>query len=222
LTGIPAALTFLEGQRLPDEVVERSTYNSRRDPRPGSFVAARFIHPDTGEPQYVHREGTNVFNGRYVVDDQPEGTIAHYNSFTMLNPTFLRQIYEQTLALPREELAKESPFLNTGLVPLRKYYTRVRSRYGAPEAAMTEADVRALLGSLTEQGYWLSEQRQTSNPYQACPTCDPCTSREYTSTFVGDEYDTSPYTAEEPVQCISVRTYIENMAKLIRFLDPQQ
>ena len=87
---------------------------------------------------------------------------------------------------------------------------------------MTEADVRALLGSLTEQGYWLSAQRQTSNPYQACPTCDPCTSREYTSTFVGDEYDTSPYTAEEPVQCISVRTYIENMAKLIRFLDPQQ
>ena len=222
LTGIPAALTFLEGQRLPDEVVERSTYNSRRDPRPGSFVAARFIHPDTGEPQYVHREGTNVFNGRYVVDDQPEGTIAHYNSFTMLNPTFLRQIYEQTLALPREELAKESPFLNTGLVPLRKYYTRVRSRYGAPEAAMTEADVRALLGSLTEQGYWLSAQRQTSNPYQACPTCDPCMSREYTSTFVGDEYDTSPYTAEEPVQCISVRTYIANMAKLIRFLDPQQ
>lgn len=221
LTGIPAALEFLEGQALPQEVIDRAGFATRdRGPRTeGFFIAARFIDPETGTPQYVHREGSNVFNGRYFADQNPEGTIAHYNSFTGLNPKQLRKTYEDVKALPREELAKESPFLNNGLVPLKKYYTRIRTRWGEPAGAVKWEDVQKMIGALTEEGYWLTPQNQTSNPYKPCTDFTPSTTREYTSTFVGDEFDTSPYTAKEPVMCISVRTYIENMRKMIQFLD---
>ena len=222
LTGIPAALEFLEKQKLPDEVVDRSSFKERRaNLEEGSFIAARFIHPETGEPQYVHREGSNVYNGRYFVDDDPSGTIAHYNSFTVLNPKQLRRFYEMTLALPKEELAKDSPFLSTELVPLRKYYTQPRSFFGRPVEAPSAEVIQRILSGLNEQGYWLTPLRQTSNPYKPCTDTTPSKTRDYTSTFVGDEFDTSPYTDKDPVLCISVRTYIDNMARMIQYLDKE-
>ena len=74
----------------------------------------------------------------------------------------------------------------------------------------------------TVEGYWLTPLRQTSNPYKTCPDHTPCHSTEFTSTFVGDEYDTSPYTDEDPELCISVRTYIDNLARMIYFLDSKK
>ena len=74
---------------------------------------------------------------------------------------------------------------------------------------------------MTEEGYWLTPLRQTSNPYKPCTDFTPSTTREYTSTYVGDEFDTSPYTAENPVDCISVRTYIDNMMQMIKYLDKE-
>ena len=222
LTGIPAALKFLEGLRLPEEVTSRINQRSRRELEPGSFLAARFIHPETGAPQYVHREGTNVYNGRYVVNDNPEGTIAHYNSFAVINPSQLRKYYEMTLALPREELVQNSPFLSTELVPLREYYTRPRRYFGEEGVAPSEEQIRKIMEEQTVEGYWLTPLRQTSNPYKTCPDHTPCHSTEFTSTFVGDEYDTSPYTDEDPELCISVRTYIDNLARMIYFLDSKK
>lgn len=221
LLGIPAALDYLETLTLPEEIVERGGYAAqrRRPLEEGSFVTARFIHPETGEPQYVHREGSNVYNGRYLVDQQPEGTLAHYGSFMSLNPKALREMYEAVKRLPSEELAKDSPFLNDELVPLKKYYVRVRGSWHQSAAEPTVEVVRGIMDAQTEQGYWLSPLSQTSNPYKPCPPTERSTTREFTSTFVGDEYDTSPYTPKEPVECISTRTYLNNMAQMIAWLE---
>lgn len=224
LIGIPAALDFLETRALPEEVIEKAGFAAQRRhaPASGAFVAARFVDPDTGNPLYVHREGSNVYNGRYVVNQDPAGTIAHYGSFTGLNPKALREEFEAVKKLPKEELAKDSPFLNQGLVPLKKYYTRVRGSWGQPPIVPSGEMMRKIMGDLTEQGYWLSPLHQTSNPYKPCPSSEPSTTREYTSTFVGDEYDTSPYTDKDPVACISIRTFLNNMAQMIAWLEGEE
>ena len=221
LIGIPAAIDYLETLPLPKELIERGGQPARRRAATDSdsFMTARFIHPETGEPQFVHREGTNVYNGRYFYDNQPEGTLAHYGSFTTVNPKALRVAYEAVKQIPKEELAKDSPFLNNGLVPLKKYYTRVRPVWGMPMQQPSLERMRKLIGEMTEEGYWLTLQNQTSNPYKPCTDTTPSTTREFTSTYVGDEFDTSPYTAENPVKVISVRTYIDNMMQMIQYLD---
>lgn len=221
LIGIPAAIDYLETLALPEETIQRAGFAAtrRRDPNSESFVAARFIHPDTGAPQFIHREGTNVYNGRYFHDQNPEGTLAHYGSFTSVNPKALREAFEAVKQIPKEELAKDSPFLNNDLVPLKKYYTRGRSNWGAPQGEPTLENVRRIIGEMDDEGCWLTPMRSTSNPYKPCSDTTPNTSREYTSTNVGDEFDTSPYSAQEPINCISVRTYIDNMMQMIQYLD---
>ncbi len=222
LAGIPAAIDFLEAQRLSDEMVEASgRAGQRRIDRPGTFIVPRFVEPETGKPLFVHREGSNTANGRYYIDQNPAATIAHYSSFAGVNPESLRERYEQVKALPREELAKDSPFLNNELVPLRKYYTRVRTRGGAVNG-LSDSEVQKIIGSLDARGCWLSPLTTTSNPYKPNPDSTPSKETKYTQTMVGDEYDTSCYPCTEKTECISVLTYIQNMARLIGWLDAQQ
>ena len=216
LAGIPAAIDFLEASRLPDDVVEASgRAGKRRMDQSGNFVTARFIDPDTGKPLFVHRKGSNTANGHYYVDQRPEQTIAHYSSFAGVNPSRLRQLYEEVKALPREELQKDSPFLNNELIPLRKYYTRMRGG----QAALSDAEAAQLLDAQDARGAWLSPLTTTSNPYIPCSDTTPSDETQYGQTLVGDRYDTSPYACTEETPCISVRTYIQNMARLIGWLN---
>ena len=212
LNGIPMAIDFLEKSALPDDLVERGGRGDRRVP--GGIIAPRFIDPETGKPLFVHRVGSNVYNGRYVVNQEPEGTLAHYGSFAGLHPQMLRERFEEVKKLPREELVKNSPFLNTELVELPKYFKSM----GHPMFPVSEKSVRDILSKLDEQGRWLVPLSSTSNPYKPCPDTTPSNETKYTSTYVGDEYDTSPYKCETGEQCISVRAYIANMSQLINFL----
>ena len=62
-----------------------------------------------------------------------------------------------------------------------------------------------------------------SNPYKPLPAVSaPSQETKYASTMVGDEYDTSPHACEERIDCISVRTYIQNMARLIGWLETKK
>ena len=67
-------------------------------------------------------------NGTYYIDQNIENTIGHYNSATFVNPSELRRRYEEVKKIPVSELAKNSPFLQDQLVPLPKYYTRLRGK----------------------------------------------------------------------------------------------
>lgn len=205
LTGIPAALEFLESQRLPAEEVAKW----HKSPRGTTDVLmARFIDPDTGKPHYVHRTGGNVANGNYYTDQDITGTIAHYSSAAYINMQGLYDAYEEALRIPRETIIKTSPLLKGGYTLPRYYHSR--PAFQTPQQ---------IVESLNTQGYWLSPIRQVSNPYLPVPeNMEASSDTIYRSTMVGDRYDTSPYTPKTPLMGISTDTYIRNMTTLIQTL----
>lgn len=213
LSGIPAAIDFLESMKLPDSEVKKW----RQQPRNSDeILVPRFVDPDDGKPLYVHRKGSNVQNGTYYLDQDITATIGHYSSARFVNPKELRRLYEEVKDIPVSELAKVSPLLQNELVPLDKYYTRLR-----PWEQGSEDDVKDIIKSLTKEGYWLTPLKNTSNPYQPYTVSGPSDETKYADTFVGDEHDTSPYPCTTGEMCISVGDYIKNMMKMIRYLDPQ-
>ena len=197
LEGIPAALDFLESMRLPDDQVAVWGRPARDS---GAFLVPRFIDPDTGRPLYVHRVGSNVYNGYYYCDESLEGTIGHYSSATYVNTDRLRQRYEEAVSRVDAPLAQA-----------------VQHRWPEPT-------VKEVLRSL-EGGRWMSPLSNTSNPWTACDG-DGSGSDEtaYRSTNVGDRFDTSPYTCPadssgQVPECISTRTYLINMRVLMNALE---
>lgn len=208
LSGIPAALDFLESQKLPAS--EEAKWN-RPSNDPDNILVPRFIDPDSGLPLYVHREGSNVQNGRYFTNQDISGTIGHYSSAARVNVKQLRSQYEELLKTPVEELTKDSPLMNKGLVPLNRFYTATRP---ADEKA-----VQTIIGELDAEGRWLTPLRNTSNPYRPYSDTTPSHETKYVSTNVGDEHDTSCYRNENGGLCISTQEYINRMATLISFVN---
>lgn len=209
LSGIPNAIDFLESVKIPAE----DAVKWRRQPRNADeFLVPRFVHPETGKPQYVHRKGSNVVNGTYYIDQNIENTIAHYSSVYTVNPSALRRSLEEVKKIPMEELVANSPFAQNDLVALDKYYTRSRG-------VGNEKMIKELIAALNEDGYWPSPLKNMSNVYKPCKDEPASESTDYVTTMVGDEYDTSCYYATEEIPCISVGLYIQNMIQLARFLD---
>src|SRR5574344_1230830 len=91
LSGIPAAIRFIESQKLPDSEVQKF---GRRRLGPDDILVPRFIDPDTGKPQYVHRKGSNFYNGTYYTDQNIENTIQHYSSAAAINVKALKNEYQ--------------------------------------------------------------------------------------------------------------------------------
>ena len=191
LEGIPAALDYLESLRLPADQVALWGRPSRDE---DSFLVPRFIDPDTGRPLYVHRVGSNVYNGHYFCDEDIRGTIGHYSSAVYINVGRLRKAYEEALSGATAPLWDD------------------RAKRGQ------EASVASVVKSL-DGGRWLSPLSSTSNPYipYSGETAESGET-DYESSNVGDIYDTSPYRAGEGPECVSTKTYINNMRVLIRAL----
>jgi PelA/Pel-15E family pectate lyase len=210
LARVPEALNWLDRVKLPPAQVR----NGRTHPT--------FIELGTNRPLYVHRRGSNVVNGEYYVDYNPERTVGHYGSTRAIPLAMLRQRYETLKAKAREDVARTSPLAARNLVPLPRYFAtrdlqtsdlnvRLASEAnGGPGAAAAAA----LVSSLNGEGYWPTPLRATSNPYTGATP--PATARgDYATTHVGDATDTSPYPVDRPAIGISTGTYIQNMSTLI-------
>jgi PelA/Pel-15E family pectate lyase len=197
LARIPETLAWLDSVALPAGVA------------PPGRTHPSFVELGTNEPLYVHREGSNVFNGRYFVDKNPKGTIAHYSAFRRVEMAGLRKLYETAKATPPAEAVKTSPLkMKAGSVPLGKYYTL------APGAA---GDPAGVIAQLNAQGYWLAPLGYNSHPYKGDGSKAPVAG-DYSQTYVGDETDTSPY-PDDKLMGISIDAYVRNMGVLIRSLD---
>jgi PelA/Pel-15E family pectate lyase len=196
LARIPEVLDWLEKLTLPPGIA------------PAGRTHPTFVELGTNEALYVHREGSNVFNGRYYVDKNPKGTIVHYSSFRAIDVAGLRKQYEAARNTPPAEVIKTSPLkLGAGKVPLPKYHTLAGS---AGEPAKVMADLNA-------QGYWLARLGNNSHPFKRDGSKAPQPG-DYSQTYVGDETDTSPF-PDQKLMGISVEAYIRNMGVLIRALD---
>ena len=216
LKGIPAAVEFLRGQRLPDEEAARYTTQPGLRNVPG-FLAARFLNPEDGTPLYVHRRGGNVANGEYYTDQEISRTIAHYGSCAWINPDAIEREYKSLMEAPRADVIASSPLLfpkKNVAVPV--YYYKPGGGRG-PARSIPE-----ILATQQPGGGWLTPLSQISNVYKPLPEggLPPSTSTEYDITFVGDEYDTSPFTPAEPVIGYSTRDFIQFMTQLIHYVKP--
>lgn len=212
LTGIPAAIEFLESMKLPES--ESHRYGRQARGQYDAFVP-RFVDPDTGKPLYVHRRGSNVANGRYFIDQDITNTISHYASCAFLNIAHIKETYERVKNTPVDDLVQQSPLLSDDLVPLDKYYSRIS--FGG--RGDQQKSVPELVRELSPEGYWLTPLRMTSHLYKKCPSMEADNETKYATSLVGDVYDTSTYNNEETVMGISTAVYISNMMQLIDFID---
>lgn len=225
LDAIPAAIDFLRSMRLPDEVTARW---ERQNPNPGgAFLVPRFLNPEDAAPLYVHRMGSNVGNGHYYTSQEISGTIAHYSSAYYVNPDALQKQLEALRALPKSEATAESPLLYPKQNPaVPRYYFQpapMNMKAGDPRhmnEARQGSPVARIMNQQLPNGAWLSPISQISNPYKPMPGNQPESSDlQYARTMAGDEYDTSPFTPEQPVLGISTKTFIQNMTQLINYVD---
>ncbi len=217
LEGLPAAIEFLENQKLPSEWAA----TLRRTPlQRDEILMPRFIDPDTRRPLYVHRKGSNVANGSYYTDELTNGTIAHYSSFATVSPTRLRQALQEARSWVRKDLERNSPLLLCGKMKPRPYFfqTRGNLRYGM---ALPSAD--EVVEALDAMGRWVVPLRQVSNPFIPLPgnMAQESDMVTYSQTMAGDAYDTSPYENRD-VKGISTQAYIQNMSILLRSLNPEK
>ena len=212
LEGIPDAIEFLKLIKLSESQVQQSGRN--RPANSEAFMTGRFINDETGLPQFVHREGSNIANGRYFADQNPANTIGHMSSFSSANINALLRNLEEVKKIPVDYLKETSPLLTKQSATLPVYYNRNASsrRY---------TNVEQVIGGLTEDGAWLTPMRTTSNLFKQVTEQEPSKETRYASTDVGDEYDTSPYPlmGQNAGFCITTSEYINNMMMLIRYLD---
>jgi len=197
LARVPAAIDWLESLTLPPGVA------------PAGRTHPTFVELVTNKPLYVHREGSNVVNGRYYFDHDPKNTIVHYSSFRSVNVAGLRKQYAEAAALRPEEVLRTSPLApGAGALPLPRFVA-------VEPAGGGNAD--QVIASLTAAGYWLAPLGYNSHPFTRQATAARAPG-DFAQTHVGDETDTSPY-PDDALRGISTAAYIRNMSVLIRALD---
>lgn len=212
LARIPEALDWLDSVEAP------------RHLQSGGRTHPTFIQIGNGRPLYIHRRGSNITNGNYYADENPNDTVIHYGSFRAIDTAALRAEYEELAAMSPEEASAGSPLrAAAGSRTLPRYFTLkdvdvsdMNSPGFDPEPPTSER-VAELIGSLNERGYWPTPLTTTSNPYIG-PSPAEVQPGEFRITRVGDKWDTSPYITDFPVEGISTSAYIRNMGVLIRAL----
>ena len=85
------------------------------------------------------------------------------------------------------------------------------------ERPIAPAKVAEVVAGLNARGYWSSPLTTISNPYIG-PAPEAVTGGEYQTTRVGDLWDTSPYTTDFPVDCVSTQVFVKNLGDLIEGL----
>jgi PelA/Pel-15E family pectate lyase len=213
----PEALAWLDSVRLADDQVRM----------PGRHYPT-FIEIGSNRARIVHRRGSNVANGEYYWDYNPEKPITHYSQWRNLDVAALRARYEQLRRADRGALIANSP-LRAGAFALPRFFTThtievsdMNSNRGAGAVQRPGAErVEALVSGLNAEGYWPTPLMATSNPYIGDGPTTPAPG-DYSQTLVGDPSDTSPYTTDRPVTGISTGTFIQNMSALLLSVDSGQ
>jgi len=173
-----------------------------------------YIELQTNRPIYVHRRGSNIVNGEYYADYDPERPIGHYGQARKLNTAALRKHYDEALKADVKELAKNSPLAaGVGIVELPRFFA---DRYAPPADKDLPGQARTTLAALNKTGFWPAPLAQTSHPYKGMGGKE-VVAGDFGTTHVGDDTDTSPYTDTAKTTSISTQEYLRNMNILIQW-----
>jgi PelA/Pel-15E family pectate lyase len=206
LVRVPSAIQWLEETELPEDKQERG----RTHPT--------FVDPATNKAIYVHRQGSNSKYGFYYIDENDTQLLSHYYGKCSVQLQELKDEYAKLAAMSVEEATKDSPLIPGKFeeegTPQTFYDL---NRYNFPFQASDEM-VQQIISELDQQNRWLSKHAMISHPYIGDGEKQELT-KEFASTRVGDETDTSPYRDETDQEYISTGTYIRNMKMLINYLN---
>jgi hypothetical protein len=210
---IPEALDWLVTVRLPDSLIK------------GKLTHPLFIEIGTNKPLFLHRRGSNVVNGEYYADYNPENTLSHYRSMRFIDIDSLRRQYNFIRSLSTEKIIKESTLFNGDQAQgLPKYFSLKETKISDLNTrhlshVSTSADqVKKLISGLGGQGFWITPLISTTHPYIG-PGPKKVTPGDFSTQRVGDKYDTSPYFINKPIEGISTGQFIRNMGLLIEYLE---
>lgn len=183
-----------------------------------------FILEGANTPIYVHRKGSNITNGAYYADANPDRVVGHYGSFRNIDTAAIRADLAAARARSIDDIRRTSPLLarpRTRALP--PYFTLKDvdpwdlGGTGRSERRPDAGRIAQLTSSLNDRGYWPSPMTNTSNPYIGAAPAE-VTGGEYQTTNVGDLYDTSPYRTDYPVETISTSGFVRNMGELIELI----
>ncbi len=216
LDRLPEVFAWLDSVKLP----------AGTEPVPGRRFPT-FIELGTNRPLYNHRRGSNVVNGEYYHDYDPESPITHYSQWRAIDLDALRERFRRLMITTPADVQASSPLNRQENFELPRFFTTqsievsdLNSNIGdATVEIPDDARIAELLGSLNADGYWPTALTATSYPY-AGPGPETPPPGDYSQTMVGDRSDTSPFTAANPEIGISTGAFIQNMTVLLLALEP--
>lgn len=189
------------------------------------IIVPKFVEVGSNKPLYVHWRGENTFFGNYYIDYKSGNEIIHYPSIRYLNLQLLKNEYERTKSIKVDPLSGKIfiPGLSNDLSSSEKLkITRnffFSSLFGKNDEDLVSKDiVQNIVSELDEEGRWLTNNVFISNPYIGIPEEGDLYTYKYSTTFVGNSFDTSPYPNQSADKYISTSLYIRNMKSLINYL----
>lgn len=234
LDGVPAALDWLDTCRLSaQQIAENPLLAGRTHPT--------FVELGSNAGRFVHRYGSNIWNGAYYVDHDHRDTPSHYSAGRSVDVAGLRRTYDELAAMSDAavaEMAARSPLKATAAGPLPKYFSLREVDFadlfdGAVmrTPAVSAEAAQALIDDLGAKNHWLTPLAQVTNPYRGNGPSAPYDGDAYRSRHVGDVYDTSPYDPQSPPAIapyarqdrplgISTASFAANLGQLIAFVAP--
>ncbi|WP_395847874.1 pectate lyase [Cystobacter fuscus] len=241
LERVPEAIAWLESTRLTEQMIaENPLLKGRTHPT--------FIELGTNRPLFVHRYGSNIWNGAYYVDHDHHDTPSHYSAGRSINIANLRATYDQLSSMSDAAIAEmvaKSPLKTTQPRALPKYFSLREVDFPdlyadavMTTSAVTDETIDTLIQDLGTKDHWLTPVVRSdpavaasfvTNPYRGNGPSTPYTGDAYRSKHVGDIYDTSPYDSQDPpatyekkprLNGISTADFVSNMGKLIAYVSP--
>jgi PelA/Pel-15E family pectate lyase len=201
LARVPEALDWLDSVKLSK-------------PDAGGRTHPTYIELGSNRPLYVHRRGSNIANGEYFFDYNPERPIGHYGQTRRVDTAGMRKRYEALAKADVKALARKSALSpGAGTVALPRFFAQ---RYAPPARENLGGQVRESLGALNDTGFWPAPLPQNSHPYKG-DARPGAANGDFATTQVGDEFDTSPFN-DGKTTAISTAEYLRNMNILIQWL----
>ena len=234
LERVPEAIAWLNSCKLtPEMIADNPLLAGRTHPT--------FVELGTNLPRFVHRYGSNIWNGAYYFDHDHRATPSHYSAGRNINITNLQATHDQLASMSDTAIAQMtagSPLKASKRGDLPTYFSLREVDFpdlfaGATMTTpiVTEAQAQGVVDALGDKKHWLSPIAFVTNPFAGNGPSAPYTGDAYRSRHVGDIYDTSPYDPLTPPEIdpyqprerplgISTSDFVANTGKLIAFLAP--
>lgn len=187
------------------------------------FLVPTFVELETNKTLYLHRIGSNVKHGKYFFDYNNEKLIKHYNSLRIIG---FDQVFEKFEDLKKNNLTNKGNIISLEYkikdLPNTQKYHSINSffsfDYNSTDWKINEELAGKIIAEQDEKGRWLTRNAFISHPNAGDSKLGDEYTFEFSTTMVGDKYDTSTFENTTDQKFISTALFIRNVKALLQFL----